>query len=101
MFKYTSLLVILTLTTLISGCGTTTGAGIAVSAIETIGQVLTAAEVQTQVEDLQLTAPRVAVPGDVVETTPSGEIDWSGNTVRAILRAPSAPSKSEPSPVPV
>jgi len=29
-------------------------------------------------------APQYAVPGDVTETVSSGEIDWSGNTVRAV-----------------
>ena len=66
-----------------SGCGVTAGTGIAVSAIETIGNALTASQVQNQVESLNLAVPGAAVPGDVVENTPSGEIDWSGNTVRA------------------
>lgn len=71
------------LSLLAAGCSTTTGTQITSSAIETIENVLTASQVRNQVENLQVAAPHAAIPGDVVETTPSGEIDWSGNTIRS------------------
>ncbi|HOP26386.1 MAG TPA: hypothetical protein PLM22_00690 [Candidatus Sabulitectum sp.] len=73
----------MTLTLALTACGTVAGAGIAVSAIETAVEMFSPAQVQAQVETLDLAAPRAAVPGDIVETTSAGEIDWSGNTIRA------------------
>ncbi len=73
----------LAMTLTVTACGTVAGAGIAVSAIETVAGMLSPGQVQAQVETLDIAAPRAAVPGDIVETTPSGEIDWSGNTIRA------------------
>ena len=81
MKKYISVIAVLILS--VSGCGTSTGTQIASSAINTVEDFLSSTQVLNQVEELQLTAPRAAVPGDVVEVTPSGEIDWSGNSVRA------------------
>ncbi len=63
----------LAMTLTVTACGTVAGAGIAVSAIETVAGMLSPGQVQAQVETLDIAAPRAAVPGDIVETTPPGD----------------------------
>ena len=78
-----SLLILLPAVLVIAGCGSTTAT--------TTGQIITAvaetvqtsAPVQIETLDFSTPAPQCAIPGDVEETVASGEIDWSGNTVRA------------------
>jgi len=81
-----------------AGCGTVAGTQLASSAISTVVDFLTPAEVQHQVQEMSIAIPPVAESGDVVETTPSGEIDWSGNTVRATgtgVLDPSNPNRAQ------
>lgn len=81
-----------------AGCGTVAGTQLAASAISTAVDFLTPAEVQQQVQELSVAIPRTAEPGDVIENTPSGEIDWSGNTVRATgtgVMDPNNPNRSQ------
>lgn len=78
-----SLLILLPAVLVIAGCGSTTAT--------TTGQIITAvaetvqtsAPIQIETLDFSTPAPQCAIPGDVEETVASGEIDWSGNTVRA------------------
>ncbi len=65
-----------------SGCGTA-GVQLATAAIGTAVDLLSPAEVRQEVAEMDVGVPRVEVPGEVTESVPSGEIDWSGNVVRA------------------
>ncbi len=66
---------------LLSGCGTavTRETPVLSTSVET---VLTNTVIPEELMSFPIHEP-IAVDGDVAEVTPSGEIDWSGNTVRA------------------
>ncbi len=68
---------------ILAGCGTTTA--ITTGQITTTAAEIAQVAVPVQTEQLDTFAPALqcAIPGDVEETLPGGEIDWSGNTVRA------------------
>ncbi len=76
----------------ITGCGTITSNGNShvtavtepVRTATASEPVLTAASIALQELELIRPANEVALPGEVEETLPDGDIDWSGNTVRAV-----------------
>lgn len=84
-------LILLSAIIILTACGTTTTTSatenqhvLAVS--ETIVEesaARTAVSVLTAEPELPTPIAQCAIPGDVEETVASGEIDWSGNTVRA------------------
>ncbi len=75
----------------LAGCGTMTSNGDRhVTAVTEPVQTTAASEPALTVASIPLpelellpTAHEVALPGEVEETLPDGDIDWSGNTVRA------------------
>ena len=66
-----------------TGCGTVATAQLATTAIGAAVDFLTPSEVREAVEDIDAAAPRMIEPGEVIEPTPTGDIDWSGNVIRA------------------
>ncbi|OPL19249.1 MAG: hypothetical protein AVO35_11770 [Candidatus Aegiribacteria sp. MLS_C] len=85
---------LMTLSFLLAGCGTTlSGSGSESSSVrpETVPMLAETSDEQEQVPSgvevelfPELLEPvHAAVPGEVVETVPGGEIDWSGNSIRA------------------
>lgn len=66
-----------------TGCGTVSGNSSISTAVQAVQAGLSAAQVKAEIDDLQLAAPRAAIPGETVEQTPSGEVDWSDNRVSA------------------
>ena len=79
--KKTAAAVIMLLIT--AGCGTVATTQLASTALGAAADLLTPSEVRETVEEMDLVVPRIEEPGEVVETQPSGEIDWSGNVIRA------------------
>lgn len=80
--KYAFILVI-SMALLLSGCGTTTVSRTPQTTAAVARNTHTTTPVSLEELDFSIPAPQCAIPGDVAETTPSGDIDWSGNTVRA------------------
>ncbi|MCK4806189.1 MAG: hypothetical protein KAT09_01010 [Candidatus Aegiribacteria sp.] len=87
-----SILVSLSIIITLTGCGTATTTTdtatsdrvfTAVSESVVSESVETATSISLAELDLSVMAPRCAIPGDVEESVPGGEIDWSGNTVRS------------------
>ncbi|PIE52010.1 hypothetical protein CSA37_08600 [Candidatus Fermentibacteria bacterium] len=66
-----------------SGCGTTTGTQIINTNTSDAAGNLTPLEVKSEVTQMSALIPASTEPGEVVENTPSGQIDWSDNTIRA------------------
>ncbi len=86
------LISILLFAIILTACGTATYSGstpvvqAATDVTETAVEIAeTATALSLSLEQASLLAPisQCAVPGDVSEETSSGEIDWSGNTIRA------------------
>ncbi len=80
---FISVTIIITL----NGCGTTTTTTLEATSIQDVStstELLETAAPDAVVEpDISVIAPPCAIPGDVEESVPGGEIDWSGNMVRA------------------
>ncbi len=76
-------IIVITGIIILNGCGSTTVATTSpiVTAVTESAQMTSPAASEEQVIPMPL--PQCAVPGDVEETVASGEIDWSGNTIRA------------------
>ena len=76
----------------LAGCGTMTSnegrqvisAAEPVQTATAIEPFLTASSIDIPELELLPLSHEVALPGEVEETLPSGDIDWSGNTVRAV-----------------
>ncbi len=82
--KFLSITFLLSLA-LVTGCGTITSGSTSTAVTSQSAEQLGMLPRETTMISMATPPPEahVAVPGDVSETTPSGEIDWSGNTVRA------------------
>lgn len=87
-----AILILLAIIVILTGCGTATtttppvtSTGVLTAVSESIvsESIETAAPISIAELDLPAIAPQCAVPGSVEESVPGGEIDWSGNTVRA------------------
>ena len=82
-----AILISVTIVLTLTGCGTTTTTTPAATSslnVSSSSESLETAAPLTVVEpDISVIAPACAVPGDVEESVPGGEIDWSGNMVRA------------------
>ena len=65
-------------------CGTITAATGQQAVIAETEPMQSTASLQIEEPSYSESPAHIAIPGDVVETVPGGEIDWSGNTVRAI-----------------
>jgi len=67
---------------IISGCGTSTA--VIEQTVTALSEPLeTSAVIDGELPVLPVDVPWAAIPGEVEESVPGGEIDWSGNTVRA------------------
>lgn len=82
----TAYLISLSVLIALSGCGTTTRTAAAEErTVSTLSESSPGTTVSLSAFEQEIPAmiPKCSIPGDVEETVASGEIDWSGNTVRA------------------
>ncbi|MCD4702157.1 MAG: hypothetical protein K8S24_09915 [Candidatus Aegiribacteria sp.] len=77
---------------ILAGCGTTTtttDTATSTSVLSMVSESIASESAEAAIsvlpveQVLPIMAPQCAIPGDVEESVPGGEIDWSGNTVRA------------------